>query len=292
MATVHRQRPSLWYALPAFTFFGLFAALPMVLVLYLSLTSWGGLETPEFIGLDNWARLLTDSAARESLVRTMVFVVLAWALQTPVALLIGVWSAGSQRNRAILSALFFVPLLLSTAAIALLWQALLNPNFGLPQIAEWLGQVQFLGDPDIALYTVVFVVSWQYIPFHALLYQGAARNIPASLYEAATIDGASRFGRFRTITLPQLRYTVVTSSILMVVGSLTTFDTVLILTGGGPGTATRIAPLYMYDTGFVAFEMGYASTIAVLLLVFGTTISLIMMRVSRFREMQSQQEGQ
>jgi xylobiose transport system permease protein len=292
MSTHVHQRPSLWYALPAFTFFGLFAALPMVLVLYLSLTSWRGLETPEFLGLDNWARLLTDTAARDSLVRTVLFTVLAWAVQTPVALLIGVWSAGSQRNRAVLGATFFVPLLLSTAAIALLWQSLLNPNFGIPQAFGALSQLQFLGDPDIALYTVVFVLSWQYIPFHALLYQGAARNIPVTMYDAAIIDGASRFGRFRFITLPQLRYTVVTSSVLMIVGTLTTFDTVLILTGGGPGTATRIAPLYMYDTGFVAFEMGYASTIAVLLLVFGTAVSLLLMRVTKFREMQSQQEGQ
>lgn len=113
-----------------------------------------------------------------------------------------------------------------------------------------VGDANFLGDPDWALYTVVFVVSWQYVPFHTLLYQGAARQVPASLYEAATIDGAGGFQQFLRITLPQLRYTVVTSSILMPVGSLTTFDTVLILTNGGPGAATRILPLYIYDTGF------------------------------------------
>jgi xylobiose transport system permease protein len=289
MSTV---RPSPAYALPAFAFFGIFAALPMVLVVYLSMTAWGGLGTPEFLGLDNWSRLLSDPAARESLGRTAVFIVLTWAVQTPVALLMGTWSAGKQRNRALLSALFFIPLLLSTAAIALLWQVLLDPNFGLPQSVTALQSIGFLGDPEIALYTVVFVVSWQYIPFHALLYQGAARTIPAVLYDAAMIDGASRAGRFWFVTLPQLRYTVVTSSILMVVGSLTTFDTVLILTNGGPGTATRIAPLYMYDTGFAGFQMGYASTIAVLLLVLGTALSLITMKVTRFRSMQSQQEGQ
>jgi ABC-type sugar transport system permease subunit len=214
--------------------------------------------------------------------------VVSWLVQTPIALLIGVWAAGRQRNRAVLSSIFFLPLLLSTAAIALLWQALLDPNFG---VTRTLTDIQFLGDPSIALYTVAFVITWQYVPFHTLLYQGAARAIPRTLYEAATIDGAGRVRQFRHITLPQLRYTIITSSILMLVGSLTTFDTVLILTGGGPGTATRIAPLHMYITGFSAFEMGYASAMAVLLVVFGTGLSLLVVRVTGFRSVRSQQEG-
>ncbi|MBY8850828.1 sugar ABC transporter permease [Saccharothrix sp. MB29] len=163
---------------------------------------------------------------------------------------------------------------------------LLDPNFG-----AFVGGPQFLGDTDIAIYTVVFVISWQYIPFHTLLYQGAARAVPPTLYEAATIDGAGRFRQFVNITLPQLRFTIVTSSVLMMVGSLTTFDTVLILTNGGPGTATRILPLHMYITGFVGFEMGYASTIAVVLVVLGTALSVAVMRWSGFRSMSSQQEG-
>jgi xylobiose transport system permease protein len=191
----------------------------------------------------------------------------------------------------VLSSLFFLPLLLSTAAIALLWKAVLDPNFGVTQVMGGLKDVQFLGNPNIVLYTVAFVITWQYVPFHTLLYQGAARAIPKTLYEAATIDGAGRVRQFFHITLPQLRYTVITSSILMIVGSLTTFDTVLILTNGGPGTASRIAPLHMYITGFSGFEMGYASTMAVLLVVVGTGLSLLVMRVTGFRSMTSQQEG-
>jgi raffinose/stachyose/melibiose transport system permease protein/xylobiose transport system permease protein len=280
------QRPSAWYAVPAFAFFALFAALPMILVIYLSFTAWDGLGTPQLNGGENWSRLLDDSEARASVWRTLLLMVMSWLVQTPIALLVGVWAAGKQRSRAVLSSIFFLPLLLSTAAIALLWQALLEPNFG-----AFVGGPLFLGDPDIALYTVVLVISWQFIPFHTLLYQGAARAVPPSLYEAATLDGATRVGKFRHITLPQLRYTIVTSSVLMLVGSLTTFDTVLILTNGGPGTATRILPLHMYITGFSGFEMGYASAIAVVLVVLGTALSIAVMRWSGFRAMSSQQEG-
>lgn len=284
-------RPSAWYAAPAVGFFGFFAVLPMVLVLYLSLTDWDGFGTPALSGLGNWERLAADGAARQSLGLTVLLLVLSWAVQTPVALLVGVWAAGHQRFRAVLSSLFFLPLLLSTAAVALLWRSVLDPNFGVTASLPLLREVNFLGDPGIALWAVVLVVSWQYVPFHTLLYQGAARGIPASLYEAATLDGAGRVRQFFSVTLPMLRYTVVTSTVLMVVGSVTTFDTVLILTGGGPGTSTRILPLYMYVTGFSGFELGYASAVAVVLLVLGAGLSLLVTRATRFREMSSQQEG-
>lgn len=285
------ERPSAWYAAPVLAFFGLFAVLPMLLVVYLSFTDWQGFGTPQLSGAGNWSRLAQDGEARDALGLTLLFMVLSWAVQTPIALLIGVWAAGRQRNRAVLSSLFFLPLLLSTAAIALLWRSVLDVSFGVTQSLPFLSGFDFLGNTELVVYTVVFVVTWQYVPFHSLLYQSAARQIPASLYEAATIDGAGRYRQFFTITLPLLRYTIITSTVLMLVGSFTTFDTILILTGGGPGTATRIAPLYMYITGFSGFEFGYASAIAVLLLVLGAGLSLFVTRVTGFRAMQSQQEG-
>jgi xylobiose transport system permease protein len=286
-----QQRPSAWYAAPAVLFFGLFAVVPMLLVVYLSFTDWDGFGFPQPSGAGNWSRLAGDGEARDALVLTLVFMVLSWLVQTPVALLIGVWAAGRQRNRAILSSLFFLPLLLSTAAIALLWRSVLDPNFGVTQSLPFLGEFNFLGDTSIVIYTVIFVITWQYVPFHTLLYQAAARTIPASLYEAATIDGAGRYKQFFQITLPLLRYTIITSTVLMLVGSFTTFDTVLILTGGGPGTTTRIAPLYMYITGFSGFEFGYASAVAVLLLALGAGLSLVVTKATGFRDMNSQQEG-
>ena len=108
-------------------------------------------------------------------------------------------------------------------------------------------------------------MSWQFIPFHSLIYQGAVRQIPTSMYEAAQIDGAGRVRQFFSITLPQLKYTIITSSTLMVVGSLTFFDLIFVLTAGGPGDATRNLALEMYKTGFQANLMGPASVIAVIL---------------------------
>jgi xylobiose transport system permease protein len=291
MSVEARGRPSAWYVAPVLAFFGLFAVLPMVLVVYLSFTDWDGFGFPTPSGAGNWSRLAQDGEARDALGLTLLFMVLSWVVQTPIALLIGVWAAGRQRNRAVLSSLFFLPLLLSTAAIALLWDSVLDANFGVTQALPFLDRFDFLGDTQLVVYSVIWVVSWQYVPFHSLLYQSAARQIPQSLYEAATIDGAGRYQQFFRITLPLLRYTIITSTVLMLVGSFTTFDTILLLTGGGPGTATRIAPLSMYITGFAGYEFGYASAVAVLLILLGAGLSLVVTRVTGFRSMNSRQEG-
>jgi xylobiose transport system permease protein len=293
-SSVLAGRPGVLWAVPALLFFGLFAVVPMLAVVYLSLTEWSGIGAPTWVGLDNWAHLLEDRVFLNSLRLSFGLTVLSWACQTLVALPLGVWVAGHTRSRSILAAVFFVPLLMSGAAIGLLWGALFDPNFGLASI---IGPVlgvddgNFIGDSTLAFYAVLLVIAWQFIPFHTLLYQGATRQIPASLYEAAELDGAGRWRQFRSVTLPQLRDTIITSSVLMLVGSLTYFEVILILTGGGPGTATRILPLHMYIEGFRSFDMGYASVLAVVLLVLGAALSLLIVRVTGYRAMSSQREG-
>ncbi|MFJ2298929.1 carbohydrate ABC transporter permease [Oerskovia paurometabola] len=285
-------RPGVVWALPAALFFGLFALLPMVLVLVLSFTQWSGLGSPEFVGTENWSRLLDDPVMLKSIGLSLVLTALGVATQTPVAILLGVWAAGHQWNRAVLSAIFFVPLLLSAAAVSVLWRAVLDPNFGVPAQMEWLfGDGNLFGNQSTAIAVLVFVSLWQFTPLHALIYQGAAKAVPPMLYEAAEIDGAGRVRSFFAITLPQLRNTMITSVILMVVGGLTTFDTVLILTNGGPGTDTTITAFYMYQKAFRGFDFGLASAIAVVLVVAATAISLVMVRLSGYDKMRSELEG-
>jgi raffinose/stachyose/melibiose transport system permease protein len=218
--------------------------------------------------------------------------VLSWLVQTPISLLLGVFAAARQRYRAVLAVLYFLPLLLSSAAVAIAFRSLLDPNFGMSRALHLsvLGQ-DFLGSPKLVLYVVIFAISWQFIPFHTLLYQGGVRQIPASLYEAASIDGAGRVQQFVHITLPQLRYTIITSSTLMLVGALTYFDLIFVLTGGGPGYATRTLPLDMYLTGFSSNDMGRASVLAVILVGAGLLLSLGLTKLSGFTKMQSQLEG-
>jgi xylobiose transport system permease protein len=285
-------RPGFAWAVPATLFFVLFAILPLLAVAALSFMSWGGIGDPEWVGLDNWSRVFDDPVMIKSIWLTLLLTVLGVVLQTPLSILIGVWAAGTQRNRAVISAVYFVPLLLSSTAVSVLWRALLDPNFGIPSEATWLfGDGNLFGEQSTAIGVLAFVSTWQFTPLHSLIYQGAARAIPQVLYQAAQIDGAGRVRQFFSITLPQLRNSIITSMILMVVGGLTTFETVLILTQGGPGTDTTISAYYMYQKAFKSFDFGAGAVIALLLVVAATIISLIVVRLSGYDKMRSTMEG-
>jgi len=286
-------RPGVAWAVPGLLFFAVFALVPMAGVVYLSLSHWDGLSSPQFIGLRNWTRFFGDGQVVQATVITGVLMLGNIAVQAPISILLGVWSAGYQRNRAVLSAVFFLPLLLSTAATAVMWRQLLDPNFGLPAKISWLfgGNANVLGSQEGSIAALVAVTSWQFIPFHTLLYQGAARTIPKSLYEAAEIDGAGRVRAFFSITLPQLRNTMVTSTTFMVVGGLTAFDIVLLLTNGGPGTDTTTLPFQMYQTAFMTYDFGYASAIATFLLLLATGASLLLVKLTGYQRMTGTLEG-
>ncbi|WP_307872965.1 carbohydrate ABC transporter permease [Paractinoplanes ovalisporus] len=286
-----RSGSVLWMALPAFVWFVIFGIVPLLGVLALSFTTWNGIGEIQPSGLDSWKATLTDPGLPHALWVTFLIMALSWAVQTPMSILIGVFLATSKRYREFLAVLFFIPLLLSSAAIAITYKALLDPNFGLGTGLgiELLNQ-DWLGNSTLAMATLIFIVSWQFIPFHSLIYQGAVRQIPTSMYEASQIDGAGRVRQFFSITLPQLKYTIITSSTLMVVGSLTFFDLIYVLTAGGPGDATRALALLMYQQGFQANLMGPASAIAVILVLVGLGLSLLLRRLGG-RGDESQLEG-
>lgn len=281
-----------WLAAPALVVFLAFAVVPLVGVFALSFTTWNLSGVIQLSGFTSWNTVLSDPGLPHAVWITFLVMFASWAVQTPLSILIGTFLAGRQRYRAVLSVVYFIPVLLSSAAIAIAYKALLDPNFGIGAGLglEFLAQ-DWLGRPGLAFGLVVFVVSWQFIPFHALLYQGGVRQIPHSLYEAAAMDGAGRVRQFFSITLPQLKYTIITSSTLMVAGSLTFFDLIWVLTQGGPGDATRVLAVEMYVQGFQANLMGPASAIAVLLVLVGLAFALLLRRLGGKDANQSQFEG-
>lgn len=287
---------SVLWSLPALAFYLLFAIIPMFIALYLSFTNWNGLSPAVWVGLKNWIALFSDGVTGHSLLLTIEVMIVSWVVQTPLSLLLGVFMAGTQRYRAVLSVVYFIPLLFSAVAIGLTWVSLLDPNFGLVntllRAIGLSGLAQgWLGDPRLAFLVVMAIICWQFIPFHSLLYLGGARQIPRELYEASTIDGAGRVQSFFSITLPQLKYTVITSTTLIFTGSLTYFDLFWVTTGGGPGYATRVLPLQMYITAFPDESVGYGSVLAVVLALFGIVLSFVFLRFTGFTRMSSQREG-
>jgi raffinose/stachyose/melibiose transport system permease protein len=281
---------------PTMVLFCLFIIVPMIIAVALSFVTWNGVGSPAWAGFANWTQFFRDPVAHSSVWITLQVVVLSYVIQTPISIGLGLFTAGKQRYRAVYAAIFVLPLLLSTAGISLTWSSMLDPSFGaIVSLANswhlrFLNQ-DWLGSSTITLYVLIFIIAWQFIPFHTLLYAVGRRQIPATLYEAARIDGATPAQMFWNVTLPQLRYTLVTSGILMVVGSLTYFDIIYILTQGGPGTSTMVLSLYMYTSAFKATEFGYASVLAVVLGVVGILVAVGLVRFTGFGRMQSQQEG-
>lgn len=281
---------------PPMVLFTLFIIVPMLAAIAMSFVKWNGLGTPAWAGGANWSQFFSDPIARASVVVTLKVVVLSYVIQTPVSLALGLFTAGRERYKSVYATIFVLPLLISTAGIALMWESMLDPNFGaLSALSKsWhlsFLQQNWLGNPSLALEVVVVIIAWQFIPFHTLLYAVGRRQIPVQLYEAATLDGASPPQLFWRITLPQLRYTIVTSGILMVVGSLTYFDIIYILTNGGPGNTTRVLSLDMYNVAFVQDQYGYASVLAVILGVIGIAVAYGLVSSTGFSTMASQREG-
>jgi raffinose/stachyose/melibiose transport system permease protein len=281
-----------WLAVPALLFFIVFGVIPLLGVLVLSFTTWDGIGDIHSSGFTSWRSVLSDPNLPHTVFITFLIMILSWLVQTPLSILIGAFLAGNQKYRAVLAVFWFIPLLLSSAAIAITYKMLLDPNFGLGAGLHFsLLSQDWLGRSNLAVGIVIFIVSWQYIPFHSLIYQGGVQQIPISLYEAAQLDGAGRIRQFFSITLPQLKYTIITSSTLMVIGSLTAFDLIYVLTVGGPGDATDVLAVEMYKRGFQANLMGPASAIAVILVLVGVALAIGLQRLGGNDAGASQLEG-
>jgi raffinose/stachyose/melibiose transport system permease protein len=294
---VNRERRILGYLLPVpgIALLAVFVVTPLVTATVLSFSNWQGAGPVPWVGFQNWARLIHNPETAAALKRTLIAAVISWVIQVGLGGAIGIYLAGRHRYRAVLAVIFFIPMVLSSTAVAIIWINFLDPNFGAFQPALRFLHLHLvaapLGSTSKALYAVTAVVCWQFIPFTSLLFLGGRRGIPGSLYEAAALDGARGLKALWHITLPQLRYTIVTASILVLVGSLSYFDLYLVMTNGGPGTSTTVLALRMYDQAFQASNIGAGSAIAVALAVFGLVASLVMVKLSGYGRMESQQEG-
>ncbi len=281
---------------PTLVLYGVFIVVPMLVALFISFTRWNVVGSLQWAGFANWSHFFSDPVAHHSLLVTLELAGLSWLIQTPLAMALGIFIAGTQRYRALYASLYLLPLLMSTAGLALMWQGVLEPTFGgLASLASSLHMSfldqNYLGSTSITFFVIVALITWQFVPFHMLIYQAGRRAIPAELYDAAKVDGASIRQAFRHVTLPQLRYTIVTSSTLIIVGSLTYFDIIYILTLGGPGDTTRVLAMDMYNVGFMQTTFGYASVLAVILGLIGIIVAVGLVRMTGFGTMQSTQEG-
>lgn len=267
------------FLLPALTVYSLFVVVPIITSFVLSTLDWQGVGNDfTFVGVRNFRELLSDPMFWQSLRNNLTLVVASVGTQLPLGLGLALILNAPIRGVRLFRTVYFLPMLMSTVAIGILWSFIYNPSFGVLNIllnGIGLGHMQrgWLGEQSTALWAVIATICWQFTPFYMILFRAGLMNIPDELYEAARLDGCTGWQLFRYITVPLLRGTIRTAALLALIGSLKYFDLVFIMTGGGPDGATELMATYMYNQAFWRFRMGYANAIAVTLFLIAFIIT-------------------
>ncbi len=275
----------LLFVVPFLVVYVAFLVWPLLLGLRMSLSSVNIAGTNAgFVGFANYAEAFADPRMWRSLWNTVLFTALSTVPLVVLGLVFALLVHNLRFVRWLWRLSFFAPFLLPSAVVALLWrQMIYQPGFGLLN-GTFGTDILWLGDPDLAMWSVVMTTVWWTVGFNFLLYLAALQSIPEQLYEAASIDGASAWHKLRSITLPLLRRTTGLIVVLQLLASLKVFDQIYLMTGGGPENSTRPIIEYAYDIGFMGYRVGYASAVSYILFVLIVAVSLVQLRLFRKRE--------
>ena len=269
------------FLLPAVILFVLFLIYPIFQSVYYSQFNWNGLgPATKFIGLDNFKMILTDQVFLKAIGNCLIIVVFSLAVQLPLALLLAIMVGRDLPGRVFFRSVFFMPYVISEVITAILWISMFSPDpengflNALLILIPGVHPQNFLGDMNQVMACVFLVLTWKYFGLHMLLDMAGLQNIPKEIEEAAMIDGANRWQAIWYVTIPLLGTTIRTSSYLSVLGSLTQFNLVWIMTRGGPVNASEMMATYMYRFAFLRFQLGYGSAVALVMLVFCLIFSI------------------
>jgi ABC-type sugar transport system permease subunit len=286
-----RQDLTGWaFAAPFVILFGIFLALPIFSALVLSFTSFGlrDITNPigaSFVGIDNYANLLSDPKFWKALGNTAYFVVIGVPLTLALGLVIAnALSRGITRFRTAFRVGYYLPVITSIVAIAVVWRFLLSPDVGLiNMLLQNVGITgpDWLANPILAMPSIIAMAVWRNVGFAMVVFIAGMQAIPVVLYEAASIDGAGRWQSFRNVTLPMLRPTILFMLVITTIGYLQLFEEPFVMTKGGPLDATLSVTMYMYQQGFAFFHQGYASAIAYVLFVIVALIAFLQFKFLR-----------
>jgi len=268
---------------PALLLFSIFVILPMGEAAWYSLYKWDGYGLPtQYVGMRNFELLFKNGAFLTALKNNAMIMVISIAIQIPLAIWLAMMLAHRIAGVVVFRLIFFLPYVLADVAAGLIWRFVYDGDYGLfASIAHLLGveTPYVLADKDLAMYAVLGVIVWKYFGFHMMLFIAGLQSLDKSVLEAAEIDGASGWQRFRYITLPLLGSTVRLSVFFAVVGSLQLFDLIMPLTGGGPFNATQTMVTFLFNFGVARMQVGLGSAVGVVLFLICVTIAFSYKRI-------------
>jgi ABC-type sugar transport system permease subunit len=263
-----RIRTAFTFLAPSLVGVVLFLVIPVILVIILSLAQWNLLTPIKWVGFSNYANIFRFDGFGHSLIVTAYYVLLNIPVQTVVALGLALLLNNKLRGSAFVRVVAVLPFLATPVAMSVVWTWFFDPTNGIVnQLLAHVGITgpAWLSDSATAMPIVAFASIWQYAGYNMLFFLAGLQGIPPSLYEAASIDGAGKIAQFRRVTLPLLRPALLFVLVTGVIGSFQVFDTAFVLTDGGPGNATNVANLNIYNTAFQGFRIGEASAMSVIL---------------------------
>ncbi|WP_028551360.1 carbohydrate ABC transporter permease [Paenibacillus sp. UNC451MF] len=279
------------FVLPCLLLYVALVFIPILVSFYSAMLDWNGIGTSKFIGLDNFKEIFTqDSVFWPSVGRTLLFALFSMA-EIPVALFVAILISRFVRKPNFWVSSYFLPVILSVVVIGQLWKTIYNPA----SLGGMLNQLliaagldhwtrSWLTDPKVAIFSLFFVALWQYLGYHVLIQFTGIQNIPADIYEAARIDGAEGLTADRYITLPMVLPIFKISIVLSVIGSLQSFDMIMVMTSGGPAHATDVISTHMYNMSFLSMKYGYGSALATFLVVECLIVTVLLNVVFRWLE--------
>lgn len=274
------------FVAPAFIVYVVFCLYPLIDNIYLSFFKADLLSPNKYIGLKNYLKLLKDQSFLLSVRNVLIWTAICYIMQMSVGLFFAFVLFQKIKGVSLFQTVFFMPSVICSTAIALLWKFVYHPNFGILNSAlTALGLENlchnWLADEKTALFAVVVIAMWQYIGYHMVIYLSGMNNLNPEVFEAADIDGASKWQQFWRIMFPLLRNILRIDSVLIVTGALKAYDLVAVTTSGGPSHATETLATYMFQQGFRNLKFGYSSAIAVVLLLLCMIFTALANRIYR-----------
>ncbi|AFH63364.1 carbohydrate ABC transporter permease [Paenibacillus caseinilyticus] len=268
---------------PALLIYALFVFVPVIWSSYYSFFDWKGIGAAKFIGLRNYAEIIQDPIFWRALKNNVIFVLVSVFGQLPVALVLAIVLHKSNALQRFIRSAVFVPMVLSSVVIGMIWQYIYHPQIGILNflldkagLPHW--KLEWLSDAKIAIFALAPPLVWSFVGLYLIIFISAFQNIPGDIHDAAQIDGAEGARKLFSITLPMIWSTVQIAIILCISGSLKSFDLVYVMTKGGPAHATELLATYMYNSTFSSYRYGFGSAISTSIVL----ISLIFIGLSQW----------
>ncbi|RIX60567.1 sugar ABC transporter permease [Paenibacillus nanensis] len=270
---------------PGLLLFLFMVCFPIAMSAYYGMTDWRGIGDYQFIGLDNYIEILTrDGVFWRSLLNALLLLAATLLIQHPIALLFSIFVTHAGRFEKLFRTVFFIPAVISIVVTSKMWVSVFHPNYGvLNKLLTAVGleslKQDWLGDPSLAIWCVIFVIMWQGFGYALLLYYAGLQGIPKDLYEAAELDGAGRMKLYTKVVIPLLTPMVRVAVVIAVTACLKQMETIFLMTNGGPLNTTQFIGNYLYKTAFSSSLYGYGNAISVIFVIVCLIMTVMMNRV-------------